>query len=132
MLRDLFVTTGVLLAAILLYRFHAPILAVLRRFDARNVARKRQELLDRQDRLAHYKHTLRLAEEQVEEINEIAMPDERTGQPVSRFLFAGEIFATRDEAEAARNEMVVAKAREFYVELPAALAHRGKGKLRGE
>jgi hypothetical protein len=129
---NLFTTAGVLLAAILLYRFHAPILAMLRRFDAKNVARKREEIMDRQDHLAHYRHTLRLAEEQVEEISEIAMPDERTGHPVSRFLFAGEMFATRDEAEAARNESVVAKAREFYVELPAALAHRGKGKLRGE
>jgi hypothetical protein len=60
------------------------------------------------------------------------MPDARTGRPVARFLFAGEMFATRDEAEAARNEAIIAKAREFYVELPAALAYRGKGKLRGD
>jgi hypothetical protein len=58
------------------------------------------------------------------------VPDERTGDPVTRYLFEGETFASRDEAEAARNEKIVAKAREFYMELPAALAARGNGKLR--
>jgi hypothetical protein len=85
---------------------------------------------DRQDRNAHYKHTVRLAEEQVDTVTEIAVPDDRTGAPVARFLFAGETFATREEAEAARMAEVLAKAREFYVELPTALSRRGNGKLR--
>jgi hypothetical protein len=64
----LFTTAGILLALILLYRFHAPIVALLRRFDAKNVARIREEAEDRRDALAHYKHTMRLAEELFEEV----------------------------------------------------------------
>lgn len=129
MLRDLLTTAGLLLAGLLLYHFRSPILAALARFDARNVARRREEMEDRRDQLAHYKHTLRLAEEQVEEPQAFAAQDERTGQDVTRFLFEGESFASRDEAEAARRRSVIAKARSFYVELPIALAQARKGKL---
>jgi chemotaxis regulatin CheY-phosphate phosphatase CheZ len=124
------ITTAVLIiAAILLYRFRAPLIAALRRFDARNVERIEEEIGDRRDRLAHYKHTLRLAEEQVEDVSEIAARDARTGQALRRYVFEGEQFATRDEAEAARQRSIVAKARKFYEELPAALAHRRKETL---
>jgi hypothetical protein len=128
-MRDLLDSGAILLVAILVFGFRERILSVLKRFDARNAARRRNEVSDRQDRLAHYRHTLSLAEEQVEEIGETTMPDARTGTPVTRYLFEGEMFASRDEAEAARNEAVVAKARAFYKELPAALARRGDGKL---
>ncbi|MGH6889343.1 MAG: hypothetical protein ACREHF_09125 [Rhizomicrobium sp.] len=129
-MHGLYMTAGVVLAAILAYGFRKPVLAALARFDARNAARKFEEMRDRQDRNAHYKHTLRLAEEQVDTVTEIAVPDERTGAPVSRFLFAGETFAVREEAEEARQAAIFAKAREFYVELPAALMRRRGGKLR--
>jgi hypothetical protein len=129
-MHGLYVTAGLVLAAIIAYRFHRPILAALARFDARNVARRVEEMHDRRDRLAHYRHTVRLAEEQVDEITETAVVDERTGLPVRRFHFAGETFASRGDAEAAREGTVLAKAREFYVELPAALSRRGNGKLR--
>ena len=124
-MNGLFSTAGLVLAAIVVYRFHRPILAALARFDARNIERKIGEIRDRQDRQAHYKHTLQLAEEQVDIIREKTVPDERTGEPVSRFLFADEVFATREDAEAARQDAIVSKAREFYVELPAALTRRG-------
>jgi len=39
------------------------------------------------------------------------------GQPVARYVFLGEQFPTRADAEAARYEVVVEKAREFYREL---------------
>jgi hypothetical protein len=126
----MYATAVLVLAAIIIYRFHRSILAALARFDARNAARKREEARDRQDRLAHYKHTLKLAEEQVDQIAEITVADPRTGSPVSRFVFAGETFITREDAEAARQEAIIAKAREFYVELPAALTRRGNGTLR--
>jgi hypothetical protein len=129
---NLYEVAAFLLAAVLIFGFREQILERLRRFDQRNIARRRQEIQDRHDRFAHYKHTLELAGEQVEEISEIKVPDERTGDPVTRYLFEGETFASRDEAEAARNEEVVAKAREFYRELPRALAARGNGKLRGD
>ena len=124
MIESLVATTVVIIAAILLYRFRAPVLDALRRFDRRNVARIEEEISDRSDRFAHYKHTLRVAEEQVDEISEIEVPDERTAMPVKRYLFEGEQFASRDEAEAARQRKIVAKARAFYQELPAALAGR--------
>jgi len=126
---NLFSMAALILAGLLIYGFRARILAVLKRFDEKNVARKQQEIHDRADRLAHYKHTLLLAEEQVEEVSEFQTPDERTGQPVTRYLFEGEIFATRAEAEDVRRDEVLSKARAFYMELPAALAHRGKEKL---
>jgi hypothetical protein len=128
-MKSLYEVSALVFIGLLIYGFRVPILDRLRRFDQRNIARQRQEMEDRRDRLAHYKHTLQLAQEQVEEIGEIKAPDERTGDPVTRYLFEGETFASRDDAEAARNEKIVAKAREFYMELPGALAARSKDKL---
>jgi hypothetical protein len=124
MIASLVATTVVIIAAILLYRFRAPVVNALRRFDQRNVARIEEEISDRRDRFAHYKHTMRVAEEQVDEVSEIDMLDVHTATPVKRYLFEGEQFASRDEAEAARQRKIVAKARTFYQELPAALAAR--------
>jgi len=132
MTHSLYATAGIVLAAIFLYRFHRPILAALARFDARNIARKFDEARDRRDRLAHYRHTVRLAEEQVDDISEIVVSDERTATPVVRFVFAGETFATREEAETARGAAIMAKARDFYVDLPAALSRRDDASLRRE
>ncbi|MBV8798527.1 MAG: hypothetical protein JOY77_11120 [Alphaproteobacteria bacterium] len=128
-MESLITTTVLIVAAILLYRYRAPVVAALRRFDERNVKRIKEELSDRGDPVAHFKHTFRVAEEQVEEIGELATRDSRTGQPVTRYVFEGEQFATRDEAEAARQRSIAGKARNFYKELPAALAHRRKETL---
>ncbi|MGD0190922.1 MAG: hypothetical protein ABSD74_09300 [Rhizomicrobium sp.] len=117
-------------ALIVLYAFRNRILAWLRRFDQRNTLRRLEELRDRRDNLAHFRHTLRLAEEQVEDIGELIAPDARTGTPVTLYLFEGERYLSRDDAEAARNEVVIARARAFYEELPKALAERRDGKLR--
>jgi hypothetical protein len=43
---------------------------------------------------------------------------------VTRFVFEGEQFATRFDAERVRAEKIRAIARGFYVELPRALAQR--------
>jgi hypothetical protein len=126
---SLVITAVLIIGAILLYRFRGPFVASLRRFDARNRQRIEEEISDRRDRLAHYRHTLRLAEEQVEEVGEVAVREARTGQSLTRFVFEGEQFASRDEAEAARQRSIVAKARTFYEDLPAALAHRRKETL---
>jgi hypothetical protein len=128
-MNDMFGTAALIAIAILIYGLRHRILARLRRFDAANIARRREEMRDRQDHLAHYKHTLRLAEEQVEQVQEIAVQDERTASPVTRYVFEGEHYATREEADAARQDSIVAKARQFYVELPKALARRGDGRL---
>lgn len=128
-MESLITTTAVIVGAILLYRYRAPLIAALRRFDARNVERIREEIMDRRDPVAHFKHTFRTAEEQVEEIGEIELLDPRTGEPVKRFLFEGEQFANREDAEAARRQSITGKARQFYQELPAALTHRRKETL---
>jgi hypothetical protein len=128
-MRDLFSMAAFLLVLILLYGFRRPILAALKRFDEANIARRTEETHDRVDRLAHFKHTLRLAEEQVEDVTEMIGRDTRTGSPITLFVFEGEQFHSRDEAEAARNEAIVAKAREFYRELPVELMRRGDGTL---
>ncbi|MGC9953729.1 MAG: hypothetical protein ABSD21_05590 [Rhizomicrobium sp.] len=127
---NLFTTTAFIIAGLLFYRFWPAIYAAVMRFDAQNRARIESERRDRSDSLAHFRHTLRIAEEQVEEIGEIEVRDERTGGPVKRYLFEGERFAVRREAERVREEKVRTLARRFYMELPAALAARkGDGKL---
>ena len=128
-MRDLVITFFAVIAGILVYRYHRAILARLERFDERNRARIDQEQRDRGDNLAHFRHTLTLAEEHTEEVSEITRTDPRTATPVTRYVFEGEEFATRREAEKAREEIVRAKARAFYSELPVALTARGDEKL---
>jgi hypothetical protein len=120
---------AIILIALLIYRFRVAIFGTLRRFDERVAARQREEARDRLDPLAHFKHTLRLAEEQVEDVQEMAARDARTAQPVTRYLFEGVAYDTREDADAARADRVRAIARGFYIELPRALSERGKGKL---
>jgi len=123
-MRDIYWTAAVILAGLLLYRFRTVWLDALKRFDQRNVERLEEERRDKSDPVAHFKHTLKVAGEQVEDVLEIVEPDERTGDPVTRYIFSAEKFATREEAEEARNIVVVAKARIYYRHLPAALAAR--------
>lgn len=125
----LFAVAAFLLAAIVLVRFWPRILVALKRFDAANIARIRQEHVDRNDQLAHFRHTLSTAEEQVEDVSEITEIDPRTATSVTRYVFEGERFATRWEAEKVRARKIGDIARGFYRELPAALAHRGKDRL---
>jgi hypothetical protein len=125
----LYATAIVLLAATILLRFWPRVLAWLRKFDDANVARIRQEQTDRNDQLAHFRHTLGTAQEQVEDVSEITELDPRTASSVTRYIFEGERFATRWEAEKVRAQKIGDIARGFYRELPAALAHRGKDRL---
>jgi hypothetical protein len=120
---------ALILGAIVLYRFWPRILAALKRFDETNIARIQQEQLDRRDQLAHFRHTIGVSEEQVEEVFEISELDPRTATAVTRYVFEGERYTTRMEAEKVRAQKIGAIARGFYRELPAALAHRGKDRL---
>ena len=129
MIRDLLTVFGFLAVALLTYRYHEAIAAALRRFDARNVRRIQEQEQERADPLAHFKHTLKTAEEQVEAVSEITVADERLGTPVTRFLFEGQQYASRREAEAARAEKIRAIARGYYMELPRALAERRGDKI---
>ena len=95
------------------YRFGLP---WLKRFDAANVARIEQQARDKADANAHIRHALEVAEEQVEEVQEI-----KTGD-ITRYLFEAQVFVTRDEAEEMRARRVGVIARRFYEDLPAALA----------
>lgn len=118
-----------LLALVLIFGYRERLLARLARFDRRNIARKMEQALERNDPTAHFKHTLERAAEQVEEVTAFETLDERTAQPVTRYVFQGETFATREEAEEARAEAIGRIARGFYADLPRALAARGNGKL---
>jgi hypothetical protein len=128
-MRDLLYMAALLLILLLVFGYRERILEALRRFDRRNIERQLEQMNERNDPTAHFKHTMKLAEEQVEEILEIEALDERTATPVTRYIFQGETFATRGEAEKARAETVGQIARGFYAELPKALAARGNGKL---
>ena len=124
MIRDLLTAFFFVVALIAVYRFHRPLLDALRRFDARNVKRIKDQENEKADPLAHFKHTLRTAEEQVETVSEITVSDARLGTPVTRYVFEGQHFGTRWEAENARAEKIRAIARGYYIELPVALAER--------
>src|SRR5213079_1898205 len=69
---------GFVLACIAFYRYGLP---WLKRFDQANVARIAQQERDRADANAHIRHALDVAEQQVEEIQQI-----KTGD-VTRYLF---------------------------------------------
>ena len=116
--------TLTLLAAVAVYWLGPKVLAAFKRFDAENQDRIENEWRDRRDATAHFRHTLGVAGEQVEEIQEITTSDPRTGTPVKRYLFEGEAFFSRDAAEQARAQRIGDIARGFYRELPAALAAR--------
>ncbi len=124
MLRDLLTTSAFIAVMLVIYRFRHDIAAALARFDRRNVQRLEDEQRDRTDPIAHFRHTLKVAEEQVEAVSEITVADERLGTPVTRFVFEGEQFASRFDAERVRAEKIRAIARGFYMELPRALAQR--------
>jgi len=105
------------LACIAFYRYGLP---RLKRFDDANVARIAQQERDKADANAHIRHALDVAEQQVEEIQEI-----KTGD-VTHYLFEAQVFATREEAEEMRARRIGSVARRFYDELPAALMGRGE------
>ena len=105
------------LVCIAFYRYGLP---RLKRFDQANVARIAREQRDRAEPHAHIRHALEVADEQVEEVQEVKVGS------LSHFLFEAEIFATREEAEEMRARRVGVVARRFYEELPAALMSRGE------
>jgi len=124
MLRDILTLFGFLAVAILIYRYHRAVIDALKRFDARNVQRIEEQAQARVDPLAHFRETMKTAEEQVEEIHEVTVQDARLGTPVTRFVFEGEQFLTRDDAERVRAAKIGTIARNYYVDLPRALAER--------
>jgi hypothetical protein len=116
----------IFLGAALLYAFRNRVIGVFKRFEARNAARRAEEVRALMDRYAHYRQTVQFAQEQVEEVAKVMVADERTGEPVSRYLFLGAYYADRKEAEAARHAAVIEKAREFYVDLDRIYLSRGR------
>jgi hypothetical protein len=128
-IRDLLVTTAVIIAGLVAYRYQHVVLNALRRFDARNVKRIADQERERNDPVAHFRHTLETAEEQVETVSEISVSDPRTAMMVTRYVFEGEQFATKADAERVRAEKVRAIARGYYMDLPIALSERRKDKL---
>ena len=121
----LWASAGILLL-LLMVGFRERILGALKRFDDANVARIAQQRQDLTDPSAHIRHTLEVAAEQVEPVEEISIPDARTGQPATHYLFEAQVFATREEAEQMRAARVAVVARRFYQELPEALSARSR------
>lgn len=124
MLRDLLTTSAFIAVMLVIYRFRHDIAAAFVRFDQRNIQRIQEQERDRSDPIAHFRHTLKVAEEQVEAVSDITVADERLGTPVTRYVFEGEQFASRFDAERVRAEKIRTIARGFYMELPKALAQR--------
>ena len=124
MLWNLTNVTLIIVAALGLYWLWPRLTAAFKRFDEDNRARIERQWRERGDRDAHIRHTLDVAEEQVEAIVEVRETDPRTGSPVTRYAFEGVWYASRDEAEAVRAQKIGDIARSFYRDLPAALAAR--------
>jgi hypothetical protein len=106
-------TCGFILLGIAFYRYGLP---ALRRFDRANVARIAREERDKAEPNAHIRHALDVADQQIEEVQEI-----KAGS-VIHYLFEAQVFSSRQEAEEMRAHRVGLVARRFYEELPAALA----------
>ncbi|HXJ01637.1 MAG TPA: hypothetical protein VNH44_10460 [Micropepsaceae bacterium] len=124
---DLVTVILVFLVGMLIYGFRRRLLEPLRRFETRNARRRAEEARALYDKHAHYRQTVEFAQEEIEEVAKITARDERTGEPVARYLFLGDRYPTRSEAEAVRFAMVIEKAREFYKDLDRLyLARRGK------
>src|SRR5579871_4904815 len=123
---DLFTVVLILFGVVLVAAYRYRILARLRRFEANNALRRAEEARARFDKYAHYRQTVKFAEEEVEEVAKVRVPDERTGEPVTRYVFLGEQFATRKEAEAARYAAIIERAREFYKDLDRIYLARGR------
>jgi len=112
---NVYLACGFVLACIAFYRYGLP---WLKRFDQANVERIAQQARDKADANAHIRHALEVAEEQVEEIQEIKVGN------ITHYLFEAQVYATREEAEDMRARRVGVIARRFYDELPAALMGR--------
>jgi hypothetical protein len=112
---NVYLACGFVLACIAFYRYGLP---WLRRFDRANVERIAQQARDKSDANAHIRHALEVAEEQVEEIQQVKVGD------ITHFLFEAQAYSTREEAEDMRARRVGVIARRFYDELPAALMGR--------
>jgi hypothetical protein len=123
---DLFTAVLILFGVVLVAAFRYRILARLRRFEANNARRRAEEAQARFDKFAHYRQTVKFAEEEVEDVAKVRVPDERTGELVTRYVFLGEQFATRKEAEAARYAAIIERAREFYKDLDRIYLSRGR------
>jgi len=123
---DLLWACAGIMVCLLMVRFRDRILGALKRFDEQNVARAARQRQDLKDPSAHIRHTLEMADEQVEPVEEITVPDRRTGQPVAHYLFQAQVFATREEAEEMRARRVEVVARRFYQELPTALSAKSE------
>src|ERR1700712_2279033 len=114
---NLFSLLLIFFCGVMIYAFRRRIAGPLRRFEARNARRRTEEARALYDSHAHYRQTVEFAQEEIEGVTKISVPDERTGEPVVRHLFLGDQYATRKEAEAARFQVVIEKAREFYKDL---------------
>jgi len=69
------------------------------------------------DRYAHYRQTVEFAEEQIEPVATLTVSDSRTGEPVTRYVFLGEEYATRKESRSITPYRCDRKSREFYIDL---------------
>lgn len=127
---DSFEIALIVLAMTAVVALRRPIWRALRRFDAKNTERRMQEFRSALDQYSHYRQTVDLVEEQVEDVAAVSVPDERTGAPVTRYLFLGTWYATRKEAEEARRALVIEKAREFYADLDTVFLSRRWGRAR--
>ena len=92
----------------------------LQKFDRENVERIAQQARDKTDANAHFRHALDIADQQVEEVQEVRVGD------ITHYLFEAQAFTTRAEAEDMRARRVGVVARRFYEELPAALMARSE------
>src|SRR5512143_2160289 len=107
-----FISAALLLAS---WPFWGPrIDGFFRRLDERRRDAELQAFYDRMNPHAHFRHSVEAFNEQTPAVEPFA---KAAGASDPRAIWNDRVFATREEADAARWRHVLTKARDFYLEL---------------
>jgi len=117
MLGGLLWFAGFFFAGIAAYLAWPRVKRALDRFEEQNLARMREEWLDRRDGNAHFKHTLRKVAERTEPVTVRDRLDPVSGRMERAAVFLGTAYGSRREAEEARLQHILAEARRFYQDI---------------
>jgi hypothetical protein len=103
--------------------------AALRRFDQRRRDADLQACFDRMNPNAHFRQSVDQISDATPAVEPFATAE---GAADPRAVWNGEIYATREEAEAARWRHVITEARMFYIDLDRAYNNRIRSRARGD
>jgi hypothetical protein len=100
------------------------VVAALRRHDQRRRDADLRAYFDRMNPNAHFRQTVDQISEATPAVEPLTASNDRLD---SRVKWNDEIYATRDDAEAARWRHIITQARAFYVDLDRSFGNRIRG-----